>query len=75
MEDYLTIKEVAEKWNITPRRTQVLCADGRIDGAVKFGRDWAIPVSAVKPIDDRITTGEYKGWRNNKKVKENVKSD
>ena len=35
----------------------------RIEGAVKFGRDWAIPASAVKPSDERNTTGECRDWR------------
>ena len=43
MEGYLTIKEIAAKWDVTPRRVQRMCADGRIEGARKFGRDWAIP--------------------------------
>ena len=64
MDEYITIKEVAKKWNITPRRIQRMCADGRIPGAVKFGRDWAIPSSVEKPRDARITTGEYRNWRN-----------
>ncbi|HCQ90113.1 MAG TPA: DNA-binding protein, partial [Clostridium sp.] len=34
-----TIKEIAEPWGITPRRVQVLCNKGKINGAVKFGRD------------------------------------
>lgn len=63
MNEYLTIKEVAGKWNVTPRRIQVLCSTGRIEGAVKFGRDWAIPISAEKPSDGRITTGKYRDWR------------
>ena len=36
MKGYLTIKQVVEKWNISPRRVQVLCSSGRIEGAVKF---------------------------------------
>ncbi|SHK77488.1 hypothetical protein SAMN02745136_03313 [Anaerocolumna jejuensis DSM 15929] len=64
MEGYITIKQASEKWNITPRRIQVLCSTGRIDGAVKFGRDWAIPASAAKPSDERVTSGQYKDWRN-----------
>ena len=32
--DYLTAKQAAEKWNISPRRVQVLCEQGRIKGAV-----------------------------------------
>ena len=65
MVEYLTIKEVAEKWDVTPRRIQRMCAAGRIDGARKFGRDWAIPADAKKPKDARVTTGEYKNWRKN----------
>lgn len=60
MEDFLTIKEIAEQWGITPRRVQKMCADGRVKGAKKFGRDWAIPFDAEKPHDRRITTGNYK---------------
>ncbi len=63
MNGYLTIKEIAEKWNLTTRSVQKLCSDGRIDGAMKFGRDWAIPVNANKPVDKRITSGKYKNWR------------
>lgn len=63
MNDYLTIKETAEKWELTPRRVQKMCSDGRIDGAIKFGRDWAIPKEAPRPTDGRITTGAYKNWR------------
>ncbi|MBO4391321.1 MAG: DNA-binding protein [Lachnospiraceae bacterium] len=67
---YLSIKETAEKWGVTPRRIQVLCTNGRIAGAAKNGREWAIPVDARKPEDKRITTGEYRNWR--KKVKKDA---
>jgi len=63
MDDYATIKEIAEKWNLTVRRVQNLCSEGKIPGASKFGRDWAIPIDAEKPVDGRITTGEYINWR------------
>lgn len=68
MEDYSTIKETAARWGISARRVQKMCADGRIPGATKFGRDWAIPSDIEKPVDARITTGEYKNWRKNPKV-------
>lgn len=67
MDEYITIKEVAAKWNVTPRRIQRMCAEGRIPGAKKFGRDWAIPADIEKPSDARVTTGEYKNWRKNHK--------
>lgn len=65
-ESYATIKETAAKWNTTTRWVQVLCSQGRIPGAVKFGRDWAIPIDAEKPKDERQTTGQYKNWRKKK---------
>ena len=63
MEGFLTIKEVAEKWNITGRQVQKMCSDGKIPGASKFGKAWAIPENADRPVDGRVTTGEYKNWR------------
>ena len=41
--DYLKIDEVAAKWGISPRRLQTLCAQGKIEGATRFGRAWMIP--------------------------------
>ena len=51
IEGYLSIREVAEKWNLTPRRVQVLCVTGRIEGAGKIGNVWAIPADAKRPDD------------------------
>ncbi len=51
--EFMTAKEAAEKWGITPRRVQVLCAEGRIPGAWRLGNAWAIPVNSEKPRDER----------------------
>lgn len=51
--DYISIAEAAEKWEITPRRIQVLCNQGRIPGIAKLGRAWAILKNAEKPADAR----------------------
>lgn len=51
--DYISIAGAAKKWGITCRRVQVLCAQGRIPGLTKFGKSWAIPKDAEKPIDAR----------------------
>lgn len=51
--DYISIAEAAEKWGITRRRVQVLCAQNRIPGLTKFGKAWAIPKDAEKPVDAR----------------------
>lgn len=52
--NYITVAEASEKWGISERRIQKLCEGNRIDGAVKFGRSWAIPKSAQKPVDARF---------------------
>ena len=50
---YLTTVEMSERWNITSRRIGVLCAEGRIEGAIKKGKTWLIPQNAEKPLDAR----------------------
>jgi len=50
---YMSIKEASERWKISDRRIRVLCDEGRIEGAVKIGRNWSIPDEAVKPADAR----------------------
>ena len=47
--EYLTVREAAEKWNISPRMVQQFCVTGRIPGAQKFGKSWAIPAATEKP--------------------------
>lgn len=47
--EYLSIKQTAEKWNLSTRRINVLCSEGRIPGATKIGSYWAIPIDAEKP--------------------------
>ena len=63
MEGYLTIKEIAEKWDITPRRVQKMCSDGLIPGAIKFGNAWAIPDTVKRPKDKRVKSGKFRNWR------------
>ena len=52
--EYLTVRETAEKWKISPRMVQQFCTAGRIPGAQKFGTAWAIPAAAEKPQDPRL---------------------
>lgn len=57
--DYLSIRQTAEKWGISKRRIQVLCLEGRVEGAIKIDSSWAIPSCTNKPKDERIKTGKY----------------
>lgn len=52
--EYLTTTEMSVQWNITSRRIGVLCADGRIDGAIKKRKTWLIPADSKKPSDKRF---------------------
>lgn len=50
--NYLSVAQIAEKWDMTPRRVQVLCNEGRIVGAQRVGNVWTIPENAEKPADE-----------------------
>lgn len=54
--EYISAKEAADKWGISKRRVQVLCAENRIEGANKVGMVWVIPKEADKPVDERRKT-------------------
>ena len=56
--DYMTLKEASEKWGVTPRQINYLCASGRIPGAVKLAGVWLIPQTAEKPVDGRTKQGK-----------------
>ncbi|MBE5816129.1 MAG: helix-turn-helix domain-containing protein [Clostridiales bacterium] len=56
-EEYIQLKEAAEMWGVSVRRVQTLCAEGRIPGAKRMGRDWVIPTTAQKPRDGRTRAG------------------
>ena len=44
---YMSSKEASEKWKISDRRIRVLCNAGRIEGAIKIGRNLSIPADAA----------------------------
>lgn len=47
--EYLDVNSIKDKWNLSPRRIQELCSQGRIEGAVKRGGNWQIPADATRP--------------------------
>lgn len=46
---YLSVIEIAKKWNISERSVRNYCAHGRVDGAFLTGKTWNIPENAEKP--------------------------
>lgn len=51
--DYISVREAAIKWDISERRVQKLCQEGRINGQRRMGHIWLIPKEAPKPDDPR----------------------
>ena len=46
---YLSVAEIAKKWNISERSVRNYCAHGRVTGALLTGKTWGIPENAEKP--------------------------
>lgn len=47
--NYLSVADVAKKWNISERSVRNYCSKGRIEGAFLTGKTWNIPEKAKKP--------------------------
>ena len=59
MSETMMVKEAAMRWNVSERRVSTLCKEGKIEGAVKKGKQWSIPADAEKPADSRVKSGAY----------------
>ncbi|MBQ4087049.1 MAG: Fic family protein [Clostridia bacterium] len=46
---YLSVTEIAKKWNLTDRSVRKYCQDGKIPGAFLTGKTWNIPEDCEKP--------------------------
>ena len=63
MIEYITTKEASEKWEISRRRVNTLCQEGKIPNIAKVGNMWLIPYNATKPSDGRSFKVTYDGKR------------
>ena len=46
---YLSVADMAKKWNLSERSVRNYCAKGRVVGANLIGKTWQIPENAEKP--------------------------
>ena len=46
---YLSVAEIAKKWNVSERSVRNYCANERVEGAFLVGKTWNIPEDAEKP--------------------------
>ena len=52
--NFVSVAEIAKKWNMSDRMVRNYCAHGRIPGAFLTGKTWNIPADAVKPERETI---------------------
>lgn len=57
---YISVTDAAAKFNISRRRVQTLCEQGRIPGATMVSGVWLIPEEAHKPVDERRKRKNFK---------------
>ena len=46
---YLSVAEMAKKWDVSERSVRNYCTNGRVPGAFLTGKMWNIPENAPKP--------------------------
>ena len=46
---YLSVTEIAKKWDVSERSVRNYCAQGRVNGAFLTGKTWNIPENVEKP--------------------------
>lgn len=55
---YMSVKDAAQKFEISERRVQKLCEEKRISGVEMISGVWVIPADAIKPSDERIVVSD-----------------
>jgi|GEM_PF-636523 hypothetical protein len=61
--NYISLKELADKWDISIKYLQTLARTGMLEGAIKKDHRWFVPEDIRRPVDHRVRTGAYKDWR------------
>lgn len=47
---YLSVSQMAKKWNLSERSVRNYCKTGKIQGAFMVGKTWSIPDDASRPL-------------------------
>lgn len=55
--NFVSVTEIAKKWNVSDRMVRNYCSHDRIPGAFLTGKTWNIPVDAIKP--DRASKKQF----------------
>ena len=52
--EYMKVSQAAEKWGISARRVRALCAERKIDGVIRKGKLYLIPISGQRSASARF---------------------
>ena len=53
---FVSVSEIAKKWQVSERMVRNYCAQGRVPGAFLTGRTWNVPDDALKPTRESQNT-------------------
>ena len=67
--EYVKAKDIAQIWQISTRRINQLCVQGKIKGAYKLGKFWMIPADAKKPESGRSSVKQSELLNPDKKLR------
>ncbi len=71
--EYISVKEAAEKWELSELFVKRCCEASRIEGACKQHGEWCIPANSKKPIDMRwITAKDMEDYEKGKIHKQSI---
>ena len=62
MSEYLSVSQYATLHHKDAGNIRRMLISGRLNG-IKVGNQWIIPSDTPFPRDKRVTTGQYKNWR------------
>ena len=57
---YLSVTEVAKKWDVSERSVRNYCAQGRVNGAFLTGKTWNIPLRSSKCLKSRLRASIFR---------------
>ena len=58
--NYLSVSQMAKKWNMSERGVRKYCAEDKIPGAFLTGKTWNIPEDAEKPERKNKKSDDFK---------------
>lgn len=62
--EWISVKEAADKWGLTPRMVVYHCVSGRIKDVQKIAGVWLLPRDAARPEDRRKGNGRKSASQN-----------